>query len=145
MTSNYNAYKFRISRILKEKKLLSIVDGSEPKPVTVAGPATTESATTTATTGDAVSKWEERDEKAFTLISVTIKDDQIGYIQTCTTSKEAWDKLAAVHQGIGSAGRMILRQRIINLRLEEGCSEEGLRQQLGIYRSLSSKWNHSAK
>jgi hypothetical protein len=75
LTSNYSAYKFRISRILKEKKLLSIVDGSEPKPVTAAVPATTESATTTATTDDAISKWEERDEKAFTIISVIINDD----------------------------------------------------------------------
>ena len=97
---------------------------------------TTEPATTESANQDAIRKWEDQNEKAFSIISVTIKDDQIGHIQDCTTSKEAWDKLAAVHQGIGIAGRMVLRQRLISLRLEEGCTEETLRQHLDSYRTL---------
>ena len=34
---------------------------------------------------------------------------------------------------------MILRQRLINLRPEEGCSEEGLRQHLDTYRTLATQ------
>src|ERR1700743_30056 len=59
--SNYNAWRFRIIRILKEKDLLAAIDDS------------TVSST--------------KDDQAFTIITLNIKDSQIPYIQDATTTK----------------------------------------------------------
>jgi len=72
--SNYNAWRFRIIRILKEKDLLPAIEDS------------TVSST--------------KDDQAFTIITLNTKDSQIQYIQNATTAKEAWAALKEVHQGI---------------------------------------------
>ena len=83
--SNYNAWRFRINRILKEKNLL---DAIEKETVN-----------------------NNKDDQAFTIITLNIKDSQIQYIQDATTTKQAWAALQEVHQGIGMNGRMVLMQR----------------------------------
>jgi len=86
--SNYNAWQFRIIRILKEKDLLGAIED----------PASTVSAS--------------KDDQAFTIITLNIKDSQIPYIQDATTMKEAWAALKEVHQGIGMNGQMVWMQRL---------------------------------
>ena len=82
--SNYNAWRFRIGRILKEKDLLQAIEDS------------TVSST--------------KDDQAFTIITLNIKDSHIPHIQNAKTTKEAWSALKEVHQGIGTNGRMVLMQ-----------------------------------
>lgn len=72
--SNYKAWRFRIFRILKEKDLLSAIEDSV----------------------ETVSS--SKDDQAFTIITLNIKDSQIPYIQDTTTTKEAWTVLKEVHQ-----------------------------------------------
>ena len=69
--SNYNAWRFRIIRILKEKDLLAAIDEE------------------IVSTG--------KDDQAFTIITLNIKDSQIPHIQDATTAKEAWASLKEVH------------------------------------------------
>ena len=71
--SNYNAWRFRIIRILKENDLLSAIEDSDT----------------------AISS--NKDDQAFTIITLNIKDSQIPYIQDATTTKEAWAALQEVH------------------------------------------------
>jgi len=92
--SNYNAWRFRIMRILKEKDLLPAIGDS------------TVSST--------------KDDQAFTIITLKIKDSQIQYIQNATTAKEAWAALKEVHQGIGLSGKMVLMQRLWALKMSQG-------------------------
>jgi len=80
--SNYHAWRLRIIKILKEKDLVSAI------------------ADTTVTS--------TKDDQAFTIITLNIKDSQIPYIQDATTTKEAWVALKQVHQGIGIYGRIVL-------------------------------------
>ena len=80
---NYNAWRFRIIRILQVKDLLSAIKNSE----------------------DTVSS--SKDDQAFTIIPLNIKGSQIPYIQDVTITKEAWTALKGVHQGIGMHGRMV--------------------------------------
>ena len=84
--SNYNAWRFRIVRILKEKDLLPAIKN------------TTVSST--------------KDDQAFTIITLNIKDSQIPHMQNATTAKEAWTALKEVHQGIGLNRKMVLMQRL---------------------------------
>ena len=93
--SNYNVWRFRIIRILKEKDLLSAIEEE-----TVSSAA--------------------KDNQAFTIITLNIKDSQIPHIQDTTTARKAWEALKEVHQGIGTNGRIILMQRSWALKMSEG-------------------------
>jgi len=110
--SNYNAWRFRIIRILKEKDLLSAIEDSE----------------------DTVSS--SKDDQAFTIITLDIKDFQIRYIQDATTTKEAWTALKEVHQGIRMNGRMVLMQHVWGLRMSEG---DDMAQHLNQFRELGNQ------
>jgi len=76
--SNYDAWRFRIIRILKEKDLLEAIEES----TTPVGTA--------------------KDDQAFTIITLNIKDSQLPHIQDATTAYKAWVALKEVHQGIGT-------------------------------------------
>jgi len=84
--SNYNSWRFRIIRILKEKDLLEAIEDR--------------SVSTT------------KDDQVFTIITLNIKDSQIPHIQDATMAQAAWKSLRDVHQGIGTSGRMVLIQRL---------------------------------
>ena len=102
--NNYNAWRFRLVRILKEKRLLSIVtEGSGSTP---AGEDSEASAATGKRPESVPESAEflQKDNPAFTIITLNIKDSQIPHIQQCNTAKEAWDALRQVHQEIGVNG-----------------------------------------
>ena len=118
--SNYNAWRFHLVRILKEKILLSIVtEGSGSTP------ASEDSAASAAAgkkpdSAPELAEFHQKDNQAFTIITLNIKDSQIPHIQRCNTTKGAWDALRQVHQGIGVNGRMVLTKRLWALHLREG-------------------------
>jgi len=76
--SNNNAWRFRIIRILKAKDLLPAIEDT-----------TVSSA---------------KDDQAFRIITLNIKDSQIPHIQNATTGRQAWAALKEVHRGIGTKG-----------------------------------------
>jgi len=113
--SNYQAWRFRVIRILKEKGLLTAIEEELDK-----------------TDSKAVA----RDNAAFTILTLNVKDSQITQIQECSTAKEAWEALRTVHQGIGATGRMVLMQRLWALRLVEG---EDMAEHLNRFRELANQ------
>ena len=108
--SNYNAWRFRIVRILKEKDLLAAIEDSSVS--------------------------SNKDDQAFTIITLNIKDSQIPYIQNATTAKEAWTALKEVHQGIGMNGKMVLMQHLWALKMSE---EQDISQHLNSFRELANQ------
>jgi len=108
--SNYNSWRFRIIRILKEKDLLEAIEDS--------------SVSTT------------KDDQAFTIITLNIKDSQIPHIQDATTAQAAWKLLRDVHQGIGTSGRMVLMQRLWGLKIVEG---QDMAEHLNQFRELANQ------
>ena len=132
--SNYNAWRFRLTRILKEKELLTIVTegpGSTPNTEESAPSAAGKSPATTQESVNA-----SKDNQAFTIITLHIRDSQIPHIQKCSTAKQAWDTLRAVHHGIGANGRMVLTQRLWALRLHEG---DDMAAHLNAFREMSNQ------
>ena len=101
--SNYVAWKFRVLRILKEKGLAGALEES-----------TDDDSTSNLATA------ERKNDQAFTIICLNIRDSQIPHIQAASSVKEAWDALAKVHQGIGSNGLMVLIQKLWRVHLKEG-------------------------
>ena len=77
-----------------------------------------------------------KDDQAFTIITLNIKDSQIPYIQDATTTKEVWTALKEVHQCIGMNGRMILMQRLWGLRMLEG---DDMAQHLNTFREMANQ------
>ena len=110
--SNYHAWRFRIIRILKEKGLLGAIEDTE------------DSITST------------KDDQAFTIMTLNIKDSQIPYIQDATTTREAWKSLKEVHQGIGMNGRMVLMRRLWGLKMREA---DDMAEHLNQFRELANQ------
>jgi len=108
--SNYNAWRFRIICILKEKDLLPAIEDT-----------TVSSA---------------KDDQAFTIITLNIKDSQIPHIQNATTARQAWAALKEVHHGIGTNGRMVLMQRLWALKMSEW---QDMAQHLNQFRELENQ------
>jgi len=113
--SNYQAWKFRVIRILKEKGLLTAIEEDLDK-------------------ND--SKAMSRDNAAFPILTLNVRDTQITHIQECSTAKEAWEALRIVHQGIGASGRMVIMQRLWALRMLEGGD---MAENLNRFRELASQ------
>jgi len=105
---NYNAWRFRIVRILKEKNLLGSIEDE--------------------TVSDT------KDDQAFTIITLNIKDSQIQYIEDARTTKEAWTALKEVDLGIGMNGPMVLMQRLWALKMAAG---DDMAQHLNKFRELA--------
>jgi len=110
--SNYNAWRSRIFRILKEKDLLSAIEDSE----------------------DRVSS--SKDDQPFTIFTLNVKDSQIPYIQDVTTTKEAWTALKKAHHCIRMNRRMVLMQRLWGLRMSDG---DDMAQHLNHFRELGNQ------
>ena len=113
--SNYQAWKFRIMRILTEKGLHTAIEKALDKSDT---------------------KDVARDNAAFTILTLNVKDSQITHIQGCGAAKEARYALKVVHQGIGANGRMVLRQRLWGLRMVEG---DNMAAHLNKFRELANQ------
>jgi len=110
--SNYHAWWFRIILILKEKGLLEAIEDSE----------------------DSISP--SKDNQAFTIITLNIKNSQIPYIQHASSTRDAWKSLKEVHEGIGMNGRMILMQRLWRLKMTEA---DAMAQHLNQFRELANQ------
>lgn len=113
--SNYHAWRFRIVRILKEKRLLTAIEEELDEDDIHAV---------------------QRDNQAFTILTLNIKNSQITHIQDCETVQEAWEALREVHQGIGATGRMVLMQRLWGLRMQDGDDMAG---HLNKFRELANQ------
>ena len=110
--SNYNTCRFRIIRILKEKDQLEAIE-ERSTPV-----------------GNV------KDDQAFTIITLNIKDSQIPHIEDATTAYKAWMAMKEVHQGIKTNGRMTLMQHLWALKMAEG---QDMAQHLNQFRGLANQ------
>ena len=77
-----------------------------------------------------------KDDQAFTIITLNINNSQIPYIQDTTTTKEASTALKEVHQGIEMNGTMVLMQRLWGLRMLEG---DNMAQHLNLFREIAKQ------
>jgi transposase InsO family protein len=69
--------------------------------------------------GGGKAAWEEKDEMALAEITLTISTSQLGYIRACTTAREAWLKLAEVHNPKSAANLLYVRKELHHCKLEE--------------------------
>ena len=107
--NNYHVWMFKIKMLLVDRDLWDIVSGVEFRPM------------------DSVSgsdfggiAWDKRERKAMATICLNVSDLQLPHVRKCSHAKEAWDKLALIHQGRGLANVLFLRRRFFSVSMSEG-------------------------
>ena len=97
----FHLWKFRMTYLLKFKKLWGYVSGEIAKPeVEVEGRNT----------------WEEKDDAAKTILCLSLDDTQLPYVLMATTSKEMWDKLGDAYEEKSTANVMQLKAQFHNFK-----------------------------
>lgn len=86
----------------KDLKIWKVVNGELPRPDTDA------------------SSWDEKDQKALTLIRRCVNQDIMLTVLVSETSKEAWDDLKEVYETADVVALMDLRRRLFWAKMEEG-------------------------
>lgn len=84
--------------------LLSVVDGTEPKPED--------------TTSVAVRQmWTKNDAKAMSVISSSLEYSQLEYLIMCNSVKRMWDKLSALHEQKSEYNKLTLMTKFHEYRM----------------------------
>ncbi|CCO37765.1 Retrovirus-related Pol polyprotein from transposon TNT 1-94 Includes: RecName: Full=Protease [Rhizoctonia solani AG-1 IB] len=133
--SNYTAWKFRQTTVLCMRKLLSIATGAEPAPVAL----TTEEAKDSAKVSEQVermAKWKQRDDEAFSQITLNMEDGVMNDIVDTTSANEAWTRIVERWEGKGMQSLSFLYQQLMSTKIEE---EEDLTTGFNSIKSTVSK------
>ncbi|MCO5557073.1 hypothetical protein L7F22_034455 [Adiantum nelumboides] len=94
--NNYGSWKFKMQTLLMIKNMWKIVMGEEPR----------------LAHGDQRNDWDRRALQAQGLININVKDTLVGYIQSATSAKEAWDILARRFEGKSIIKVMHLKSKL---------------------------------
>ena len=98
---NYRTWKFSMRMVLLTKDLWGVVDGSEVKP-----------------SGDEVSEWEKKNQKALANISLALTPIEQHNILDCTTAKAAWDILEKLYEGKGRNRKFLLMEQLFKMIMD---------------------------
>jgi hypothetical protein len=103
---NYATWAIRIQIALSEAGCKKIVLGQEERPST------------------ASQDWDKRNEFALHRIQMSVCVKELIAIQDVTTAKEAWDRIKQAHKVESTPGKLMLLNRLTDLRMEEGSSAQ---------------------
>ena len=103
--------------MLQEKKLLTLVEGPEMS-IRVCPVQTGETATPEEQTK--ITKWEEANGQAWTIIELSIGDKEMIHISGASTAKEMWDQLKLVKEACGWIGILAAQRKLYRSYANEG-------------------------
>lgn len=113
---NYQSWCFKLKSLLKKEKCLS-------------------SLTTDCPAGEGKEKvtWQEADDKALSIISLCIEDNQIIHVKQSKTAREAWENLKKYHMKSNLSGTVRVLRKIFKTELAIGGDmEEHLVQMINL-------------
>jgi hypothetical protein len=116
--TDFSNWKFEISLVLEQHRLLNIVNGTELLPAPVIPDATTGVVTNQA----AINSWTERDVSARSCIYSSVEHSTRKALVTCTTSASMWAKLHTQYQQNAAEAMHIMIQKYYRYEYEEGNS-----------------------
>lgn len=106
---NWNVWKFQMAVTLKGAELYSVVSGMETKP-----------GNDGESTSKEIAAWVARDAKAQTLIVNRISEAAMVHILTCESAADMWRKLHSVYEVTSATGTLMLQQRFLQYKFEDG-------------------------
>ncbi|TFY53550.1 hypothetical protein EVJ58_g9393 [Rhodofomes roseus] len=118
--SNFQTWKYRVTKVLQVRGLWTVVSGEETDPG-VSQPLDH-------------SDWLRRDQEAHAQITLTLKDEPLNGVIHTATAKEAWDKLNVRYEG---AGKQHIAYLISELFRNTLTDESPLESQLNAMRQKS--------
>ena len=86
----------------------TVVTEVPPEKATPAAGASSDATGKSPTVSPELAEFRVKDNQAFTIITLNIKDSQFSHIQDHETAKQAWNAPCEVHQGNGAKDRMVL-------------------------------------
>lgn len=98
------AWKYRVKVLLRAAGVLSIVDGSSPKPDEAK---------------EEFAAWADNDAKAQNIIVARLAEKTINQVLSCTTGKQVWDKLHTIFEQTGNLSVHIAQEKFYNLKFIE--------------------------
>ncbi|KAF7377116.1 hypothetical protein MSAN_00130600 [Mycena sanguinolenta] len=104
--ANWVPWKRRVTAILRERRLLKIVEGTMQKPAAIDPDKPTKDERKER------ERWEELDSKAQTQIELTLSDSQMVHTAGAKTAAEMWSQLKQVKERSGKLGILSLRRRL---------------------------------
>ncbi|QRV97795.1 integrase core domain protein [Ceratobasidium sp. AG-Ba] len=126
-TENFNTWRIQMQDILTDLELIDYVTGakaypSDTSPNTGSGKQTASTSTQTTSTepNDEQKAWSKADRKALSQIRLRVDAHALTHIQSCDTSKAAWDLLTNTFQVQGTVGLIDLRRKFFSHRMADG-------------------------
>lgn len=101
---NWQAWRFQTTIVLRSKKLLGIVTGTEVRP---------------AEAGKTQEIWDERENKAQEVIVTRVEETVMTYLISCSSSRQMWQKLCTLYEPATRVGLHLLQQRFFNIEYED--------------------------
>lgn len=114
---NWLPWKRHVCAMLWKKKLLTLVEGPEMS-IRVCPVQTRETATPEEQTK--ITKWEEANGQAWTIIELSIGDKEMIHISGASTAKEMWDQLKLVKEACGWIGILAAQRKLYRSYADEG-------------------------
>ncbi|KAF8676777.1 gag-polypeptide of LTR copia-type [Rhizoctonia solani] len=117
--SNYTAWKFRQTTVLRMRKLDTIAWGKEKPPAKLTGTNATDK-TKVNKQEAAYSKWKLRNNEAFAQITLNMEDGCMANIVETTTAYEAWTRIVKCWEGKGMQLLLFLYQQLMQAKIDKG-------------------------
>ncbi|KAH8356651.1 hypothetical protein KR084_002346, partial [Drosophila pseudotakahashii] len=96
-TGNYDTWIIQMRSVLVHAEVWKVVQGQRPD-------------------GDD-GTWDGLDQKALAMITLSVKQTQLGYLKSCATASSAWQKLKDVHQPSGPVRKVSLYKKLLGMRM----------------------------
>ncbi|KAF8713823.1 GAG-pre-integrase domain, partial [Rhizoctonia solani] len=130
--SNYNAWKFRQTTVLKLRGLFGVANGTNNLPDSLTKAEQKDTAKV-ASYKDSIAKWTKRDEDAFAQITLNMEDGAMADVMDTTTSNAAWTRIIERWEGKGVQSLSFLYQQLTLTKiLEDDDIATGLNNLLSI-------------
>lgn len=104
--NNYFTWKFKMQMILIKEKVWKTITETAPTETT------------------ALAKWNESDDTARALISLSVDDNQLNLIMNKTKAKDTWEALKEFHEKSTIVNKMTLMRNLFDTKMKESTTIE---------------------
>lgn len=114
--SNYYVWELKVSAILRNKGLFKPVI-EDPEPPSGEEPSTPEAKLREA--------WEVKNDKAISIINVTLSTEQAGLFIGARSAKKVWEDLRRIHAGNVEDRKIDIALELRNLKMDQSETVDG--------------------
>ena len=112
---NFQLWKWRMEIILRDKGLLCITNGDESYPIDQKWDINTLSIEEK----NYIETFLLKDNRAYSLICLSLGDLPARQIKNARTSNEVWKKLNTLYESKSTTNKLILKKRLTNMRMKD--------------------------